>query len=143
MFVLLKIWHALFSWNTLFKICPFALLLTSWHMIFSSINDIVKCYTKRCITVSPLSQREDFQDKCFNLPLIKRVLLLLLLYFAIFVFLLLFNVSLFHTDRVKFFRISAHIYLLKNNRKTSKKYEICSVNVKDTTTKSMTLFWSL
>ena len=34
MFVLLKIWHALFSWNTLFKICPFALLLTSWHMTF-------------------------------------------------------------------------------------------------------------
>ena len=34
MFVLLKIWHALFSWDTLFKICPFALLLTSWHMTF-------------------------------------------------------------------------------------------------------------
>ena len=50
-----------------------------------------------------LSQREDFQEKYFNLPPVKRVLLLLLLCFATFMFLKLFNVSMFHTDRVRFF----------------------------------------
>ena len=31
MFVFRKIWRALFSWNTRFEICPFALLPTTWQ----------------------------------------------------------------------------------------------------------------
>ena len=133
MFVLLKIWHALFSWNTLFKICPFALLLTSWHMTFWQKGALLSHYylKEKIFKISALtfhSSKECCYFCCY---------ILLFLYFYCYLTFLCF------TQTVKFFRNSAHIYLLKNNRKTSKKYEICSVNVKDTTTKSMTLFWCL
>ena len=52
MFVFGKIWRALFSWNTLFKIRPFPLLLTKWFNPFSpvllwKIDIWKKCNLKR------------------------------------------------------------------------------------------------